>query len=40
MLHGPEHVRFLVYVAVTLVFAYFCVSSFLKASRRGKRTTQ
>jgi hypothetical protein len=40
MLHGPEHVRFLVYAAVTLVFAYFCVSSFIKASRRSKRTTQ
>jgi predicted lipid-binding transport protein (Tim44 family) len=40
MLHGPEHVRFLVYAAVTLVFAYFCVSSFIKASRRGKRSAQ
>ena len=40
MLHGPEHARFLVYAAVTLVFAYFCVSSFIKASRRGKRSAQ
>ncbi len=40
MLHGPEHVRFLVYAAVTLVFAYFCVTSFIKASRRGKRSAQ
>jgi len=28
------------YVGVTLVFAYFCVSSFVKASRRGKRSAQ
>ncbi len=40
MLHGPEHVRFLVYAAVTLVFAYFCVTSFIKASRRGKRSAR
>jgi predicted lipid-binding transport protein (Tim44 family) len=40
ILHGPEHVRFLVYAAVTLVFAYFCVSSFIKASRRGKRSAR
>ena len=39
-LHGPEHVHFLLYVAVTLVFIYFCVSSFVKASRRGKRSAQ
>ena len=40
VLHGPEHVHFLLYTGVTLVFAYFCVSSFVKASRRGKRSAQ
>jgi len=30
-----EHVRFLVAVAVALVFGYFCVSSFVKANRGG-----
>lgn len=38
-LHGSEHAHFLLYAIVTLVFVYFCVSSFIKASRRGKRTT-
>jgi hypothetical protein len=37
VLHGPEHAHFLLYAVVTLVFLYFCVSSFVKASRRGKR---
>lgn len=36
-LHGPEHAHFLLYAVVTLLFLYFCVSSFAKASRRGKR---
>ncbi|MGA9718083.1 MAG: hypothetical protein WBQ79_07355 [Acidobacteriaceae bacterium] len=36
-LHGAEHAHFLLYAVVTLVFLYFCVSSFVKASRRGKR---
>jgi hypothetical protein len=31
-----EHVRFLVAVIVTAVFGYFCVSSFVKANRRGR----
>ena len=31
-----EHVRFLVAVAVALVFGYFCVSSFVKANRGGR----
>ena len=35
-LHGPEHAHFLLYAIVTLVFVYFCVSSFLKAMRRGR----
>jgi hypothetical protein len=38
-LHGPEHAHFLLYSVITLVFVYFCISSFVKASRRGKRTT-
>ena len=38
-LHGPEHTHFLLYVVITLVFVYFCISSFIKASRRGKRTS-
>ncbi|HEY3987879.1 MAG TPA: hypothetical protein VGM02_01180 [Acidobacteriaceae bacterium] len=40
VLHGPEHAHFLLYALVTLVFVYFCVSSFVKASRRGRRATQ
>jgi hypothetical protein len=39
-LHGPEHAHFLLYAVVTLIFIYFCITSFLKASRRGKRTAQ
>ena len=39
-LHGPEHTHFVLYIVVALVFVYFCVTSFLKASRRGKRTTR
>jgi hypothetical protein len=39
-LHGPERAHFLLYLGVTLVFVYFCVSSFVKASRRGKRSAQ
>jgi hypothetical protein len=37
-LHGPEHTHFLLYAVITLVFAYFCISSFLKASRRSRKT--
>jgi hypothetical protein len=37
-LHGPEHAHFLLYAVITLVFAYFCISSFLKASRRSRKT--
>jgi hypothetical protein len=36
-LHGPEHAHFLLYAVVTLIFVYFCVSSFVKASRRGRK---
>lgn len=39
-LHGPEHAHFLLYLVIALVFVYFCVTSFLKASRRGKRATR
>lgn len=38
--HGTEHAHFLLYLGVTLVFVYFCISSFVKASRRGKRSAQ
>ena len=40
VLHGPEHAHFLLYAIVTLVFLYFCVSSFVKAARRGGRSAQ
>jgi hypothetical protein len=36
-LHGPQHAHFLLYAIVTLVFLYFCISSFVKAMRRGRR---
>jgi hypothetical protein len=36
-LHGPEHAHFLLYAVVTAIFLYFCVSSFAKASRRGRK---
>jgi hypothetical protein len=39
-LHGPEHAHFLLYAVVTLIFVYFCVSSFVKAARRGRRSAQ
>jgi hypothetical protein len=32
-----EHVRFLVAVAVAVVFGYFCLSSFVKANRRSRQ---
>jgi hypothetical protein len=35
-LHGPEHAHFLLYAVVTLIFVYFCVSSFVKAARRSR----
>lgn len=37
---GPEHAHFLLYCVVTLVFLYFCASSFLKASRRSRKARQ
>ena len=33
-IHGPEHSRFLVYAAMTLVFLYLSVSSFWRARRK------
>ncbi len=41
-LHGTaanheDHVRLLVAIGITLVFAYFCVSSYVRAGRRGRR---
>jgi hypothetical protein len=40
VLHGPEHAHFLLYAVATLIFLYFCVSSFVKAARRGRRTSR
>ncbi len=39
-LHGPDHAHFIVATIAALIFAWFSISSFVKASRRGKRTTQ
>jgi hypothetical protein len=39
-LHGPQHAQFLLYAVATLIFLYFCVSSFVKAARRGRRTSR
>lgn len=36
-IHGPEHTRFVVYCIATAIFLYFCVTSFLKASRRSRK---
>ncbi len=33
---GPAHQRFVLYAAITLVFAYFTVSSFLRAARQSR----
>ena len=32
--HGPEHIRFLVYAAMTLLFLYLSVSSFWRAKKK------
>ena len=34
---GPEHVHLLLYVALSVGFAWFSVSSFARAYRKGKR---
>jgi hypothetical protein len=44
-LHGPDHTHFIVATIAALVFAYFCVGSFVKAEQRSRkarssRTTQ
>ena len=39
-LHGPQHAHFLLYAVATLVFLYFCVSSFVKSARRGRRRSR
>lgn len=36
-LKGPEHDHFLLYVALTVIFFWFSVSSFVKAHRRNKQ---
>jgi hypothetical protein len=33
------HMQFLIAATMALIFGYFCVSSFMKASRRGKRAS-
>jgi hypothetical protein len=37
-LHGPDHAHFIVATFAALVFAWFCIGSFVKASRRSKRS--
>jgi hypothetical protein len=32
------HIHFLLTLAMTVLFGYFCLSSFIKANRRGKRS--
>jgi hypothetical protein len=39
-LHGPAHAQFLLFCAITLVFSYFCISSFWKAARAGRQRQQ
>jgi hypothetical protein len=44
-LHGPDHAHFIVATLAALVFAWFSISSFVKAEQRsrkarGSRTTQ
>jgi hypothetical protein len=34
---GADHQRFLVYAALTLIFAYFTISSFYRARRKERR---
>ena len=33
----PARTHFLLALAVALIFSYFCISSFIRASRRGRR---
>jgi hypothetical protein len=40
ILHSPERAHFLVFALATLVFLYFALTSFIKASRRGNRSAQ
>src|ERR1700687_382999 len=35
--NGDSHMRFLLTLGMALVFAYFCVSSFIRAARRERR---
>jgi hypothetical protein len=34
---GPDHQKFILYAILSLVFAYFCVSSFFRARRKESR---
>ncbi|HUY81778.1 MAG TPA: hypothetical protein VMU92_08655 [Acidobacteriaceae bacterium] len=37
---GPQHERFLMYAAIAIVFLYFSISSFYRASKKQKRKNQ
>jgi hypothetical protein len=36
---GPDHQKFLLYIVLSLIFLYFCISSFFRARRKEKRRT-
>jgi hypothetical protein len=37
-LHGPDHAHFLIATTAALIFAWFSISSFVKAERRSRKT--
>jgi hypothetical protein len=37
-LHGPDHAHFLIATTAALIFAWFSISSFIKAERRSRKT--
>jgi hypothetical protein len=39
-LAGPDHAHFVIATIAALIFAYFSISSFVKAARRGRRSAQ
>src|SRR6185437_1315849 len=36
-LHGPDHAHFLIATTAALIFAWFSISSFIKAERRSRK---
>lgn len=36
-LHGTEHDHFILYVALTVIFFWFSISSFVRAHKKSKR---